>query len=95
MWENHHCPAALQTDSYIQAQPPQESCPHLEAQHLLGRETGGNPRQDGAGLLPPGVMKQLTVDHSGGENISNTVGRCSAPLCAGTDIITLFGYHIV
>ncbi|XP_014021776.1 tumor necrosis factor receptor superfamily member 21 isoform X3 [Salmo salar] len=62
------------TDSYIQAQPPQESCPHLEAQHLLGRETGGNPRQDGAGLLPPGVMKQLTVDHSGGENISNTVG---------------------
>ncbi|XP_055725995.1 tumor necrosis factor receptor superfamily member 21 [Salvelinus fontinalis] len=60
--------------SYIQAQPPQESYPHLEAQHLLERETGGNPRQDGAGLLPPGVMKQVTVDHSGGENISNTVG---------------------
>ncbi|XP_064825034.1 tumor necrosis factor receptor superfamily member 21 isoform X3 [Oncorhynchus masou masou] len=60
--------------SYIQAQPPQESCPYPEAQHLLGSETGGNPRQDGAGLLPPGVMKQVTVDHSGGENISNTVG---------------------
>nr|XP_029542855.1 uncharacterized protein LOC115145459 [Oncorhynchus nerka] len=55
--------------SYIQAQPPQESCPYPEAQHLLGSETGGNPRQDG-----PGVMKQVTVDHSGGENISNTVG---------------------
>ncbi|XP_024282522.1 tumor necrosis factor receptor superfamily member 21 isoform X2 [Oncorhynchus tshawytscha] len=58
----------------INAQPPQESCPYPEAQHLLGSETGGNPRQDGAGLLPPGVMKQVTVDHSGGENISNTVG---------------------
>ncbi|XP_071016644.1 tumor necrosis factor receptor superfamily member 21 [Oncorhynchus clarkii lewisi] len=58
----------------INAQPPQESCPYTEAQHLLGSETGGNPRQDGAGWLPPGVMKQVTVDHSGGENISNTVG---------------------
>lgn len=58
----------------INAQPPQESCPYTEAQHLLGCETGGNPRQDGAGWLPPGVMKQVTVDHSGGENISNTVG---------------------
>ncbi|XP_052329248.1 tumor necrosis factor receptor superfamily member 21 isoform X3 [Oncorhynchus keta] len=74
VWESYDCPAALQTASYIQAQPPQESCPYPEAQHLLGSETGGNPRQDGAGLLPPGVMKQVTVDHSGGENISNTVG---------------------
>ncbi|KAK6321674.1 hypothetical protein J4Q44_G00086500 [Coregonus suidteri] len=73
-WESHPCPATLQTASYVQAQPPQERSPHLEAQHLLGRETGGNPRQDGAGLLPPGGMQQVTVEHSGGENISNTVG---------------------
>lgn len=78
MWENHHCPAALQTDSYIQAQPPQESCPHLEAQHLLGRETGGDPRQEGTGSQPPGGMQNVSVDPSGGENISNIVGRCSA-----------------
>ncbi|XP_041743388.1 tumor necrosis factor receptor superfamily member 8 isoform X2 [Coregonus clupeaformis] len=73
-WECQPCPAALQTASYKQAQLPQERIPHLEAQHLLGRETGGDPRLECTGSQPPGGMQHVTVDHSGGENISNIVG---------------------
>lgn len=86
-WECQPCPAALQTASYKQAKLPQERIPHLEAQHLLGRETGGDPRQEGTGSQLPGGMQNVSVDPSGGENISNIVGRCSGSLCTVTDLL--------
>ncbi|XP_035633123.1 tumor necrosis factor receptor superfamily member 8-like isoform X1 [Oncorhynchus keta] len=73
-WECPPCPAALQTASYKQAKLPPERIPHLEAQHLLGRETGGDPRREGTGSQPPGGMQNVSVDPSGGENMSNIVG---------------------
>ncbi|KAM9536385.1 uncharacterized protein ACWYII_040425 isoform 1-T1 [Salvelinus alpinus] len=73
-WECQPCPAALQTASYKQAKLPQERIPHLEAQNLLGRETGGDPRREATGSQPPGGMQNVSVDPSGGENISNIVG---------------------
>ncbi|KAL0978683.1 hypothetical protein UPYG_G00173860 [Umbra pygmaea] len=56
----------------IQTQPPQESIHSLE--HLPERAIEGGVGLAPAGPLPPGNIKQVAMEPSGGESISNTVG---------------------